>query len=213
MPVTTTSAQLAELDRQIDTLLRVGYPEAAGLVPDDLRALLAPLADQLPALPDAEPDEPGRLPFTVVLGRELVAPDIALPLAERAGRRGFTTMAGEDLARFRATEHAPLPAAPAYLLTDVDTGRNTLDRPPEDVLPGILAAGRTPLTVEEGIAVLTHHPDALAKNACFSLLGSRCGDRRVPALWLSGGAPRLGWCWAGAPHTWLGSASAAGRLG
>jgi hypothetical protein len=46
----------------------------------------------------------------------------------------------------------------------------------------------------------------------FSLLGSRRGDRRVPALWLSGGRPRLGWCWAGAPHFWLGSASCAERL-
>jgi hypothetical protein len=39
------------------------------------------------------------------------------------------------------------------------------------------------------------------------------GDRRVPALWISGGAPKLGWCWAGNPHTWLGSASCATRLG
>jgi hypothetical protein len=56
------------------------------------------------------------------------------------------------------------------------------------------------------------------------LLGSRCGDRRVPALWISGGSARdggtarrgaakLGWCWAGNHHTWLGHASAAQRVG
>ena len=36
--------------------------------------------------------------------------------------------------------------------------------------------------------------------------------RRVPTFWVSKGAPRLGWCWAGNPHSWLGAASAAGRL-
>jgi hypothetical protein len=61
--------------------------------------------------------------------------------------------------------------------------------------------------------VLTHHPDFLSKNNCFSLLASRRADRRVPALWISAGAPRLGWCWAGNRHTWLGSASCGARLG
>ncbi|WP_241175779.1 DUF5701 family protein [Modestobacter sp. KNN46-3] len=46
-------------------------------------------------------------------------------------------------------------------------------------------------------------------------------DARTPALWLSNGtgrdgrgrrgAPKIGWCWAGNRHTWLGFASAAGR--
>jgi hypothetical protein len=52
----------------------------------------------------------------------------------------------------------------------------------------------------------------LRKNKCFSLLASRCGDKRVPAIWISGKAPKLGWCWAGNPHSWLGSASAGARL-
>nr|WP_078662821.1 DUF5701 family protein [Streptomyces bicolor] len=44
-----------------------------------------------------------------------------------------------------------------------------------------------------------------------SLLGSRSGGRRVPALWISHKPPTLGWCWEGNPHTWLGVASASGR--
>jgi len=76
----------------------------------------------------------------------------------------------------------------------------------------ILDQRRTPITVDEGIALITHYPESLEKNNCFSLLGSRCGDRRVPALWISKGAPKLGWCWAGNPHTWLGSASCASRV-
>ncbi len=46
-------------------------------------------------------------------------------------------------------------------------------------------------------------------------------DARTPALWISNGtgrdgpanrnAPKVGWCWAGNRHTWLGFASAAHR--
>ncbi|CAM5297405.1 putative protein OS=Streptomyces tendae OX=1932 GN=GUR47_27180 PE=4 SV=1 [Streptomyces tendae] len=75
----------------------------------------------------------------------------------------------------------------------------------------VAGRGRTPLTIEEGVAVLTQVPEVLVKNKCFSLGGSRCGDRRVPALWISKRAPKLGWCWEGNPHTWLGMASAGAR--
>jgi len=49
------------------------------------------------------------------------------------------------------------------------------------------------------------------KNHCFMLMGSRRGDLRVPALWISEKAPKLGWCYDGNPHTWLGIASAESR--
>lgn len=113
---------------------------------------------------------------------------------------------------FTPIAEVELPDAPAYRLVDVDTGVEFLDVTPSDALPQILERGRSPLTIDEGIAVLLHSPDVLEKTA-FSLLGSRRGDRRVPALWLSSGRPRLGWCWAGAPHPWLGSASCAERVG
>lgn len=111
---------------------------------------------------------------------------------------------------FTPIAEVELPAAP-YRLVDVDVGAEFFDVTPDDALPQILERGRSPLTIDEGIAVLLHSPDVLAESA-FSLLGSRRGDRRVPALWLSGGKPRLGWCWAGAPHSWLGSASCAERV-
>lgn len=79
---------------------------------------------------------------------------------------------------------------------------------PAAAVDAMAAVGRLPITIDEGIALVTQFPAALASNRCFSLVGSRCGDRRVPALWISQGAPKLGWCWHGNPHTWLGSASA-----
>jgi hypothetical protein len=73
--------------------------------------------------------------------------------------------------------------------------------------------GRSPLTIDEGIAVATHYPEMVAPGFGFSLAGSRAGDRRVTALWISKQRPKLGWCWAGNPHTWLGTASLGARVG
>ena len=116
--------------------------------------------------------------------------------------------APEDYAPIAGLE---IPETAVYRLVDFDAGAEFFDVPPDDALPQILARGRSPLTIEEGIAVLVADPNVLRERNSFSLLGSRRGDRRVPALWTSKGKPRLGWCWAGAPHSWLGSASCAGR--
>ena len=128
----------------------------------------------------------------------------------RAG--GFVGMDPVTPAEFSAIAELEIPDAPSYLLVDFDPGSEFFDVTPDDALPRILAGGRSPLTVDEGVAVLTHFPQVLVEENAFSLLGSRRGDRRVPALWLSRGRPRLGWCWAGAPHSWLGSATCAERV-
>lgn len=199
-----------ELERQVDTLVTKGYPTIAGLDELAFRQRLAPLVDWLDVLPPAEDD---RVPFVVVLSRELVPPSAALAAVELGGKPGFTDMAPDELAQFRPIDGAAPPAS-AYLLADVDTGRETLDVTPDVALATLTAAGRSPLTIEEGIALVTHHPAILRSRNCFSLLGSRRGDRRVPALWVKKeGNPRLGWCWAGNPHSWLGSASCGARLG
>ncbi len=117
----------------------------------------------------------------------------------------------QGLAPYRPIPEVELPDPAAYLLLDVDRGEEFLDVRPEEALPVILGRGRTPLTIEEGIAVVTHAPSVLEKNRCFMLSGSRRGDRRVPAMWISERAPKLGWCWDGNPHTWLGVASTGGR--
>lgn len=122
-------------------------------------------------------------------------------------------MPAGDLERFRPTDGLELPSGSAYLATGVDTGGATLNITPDDALPTITSGGRSPLTIDEGMALVTLIPDVLVTHNAFSMLGSRCGDRRVPAMWTSRGRPRLGWCWAGNPHAWLGSASCAARLG
>ena len=189
-----------ELARQTETLVRKGYPALAGLPEADFRRRIAPLEESLTA------DD-----FVLVVP---VPRHEAVPLMELRGKPGFTDMTADDLSGFAPTEHVQLPDGRAYLLLEPDTGRGSLNVTPDDALPAILAGGRSPLTIDEGIALVIQRPELLQRRECFSLLGSRRGDRRVPALWVkSTGHPRLGWCWAGNPHTWLGSASCAGRVG
>ena len=183
----------AELDRQVGVLGELGLAVPSS---DDLHGQVGALA--------------GRS-FVVVVP-DLAPPDELVAMTEIAGRHGFTTMEADDLARFRPTQDVAVPDV-AYLLVDPDPGRDWLDVPPAEVLSPMLASGRTPLTLDEGLALLLQDGGLLRSANCFSMLASRCGDKRVPALWVSKNRPRLGWCWNGAPHSWLGSASATARLG
>jgi hypothetical protein len=183
-------AQLAALlraapDREADRL--AAALEAARPAEEIERSVLTPARETLPVAAAAAAIERDGRP--VVLGH--LTPD--------------------DLATFVPIEAVELPAAPAYLAVDVDLGAASRNVRPADALGEILAAERSPLTLDEGIALMLQQPDAIARNWGFSMAGSRRGDQRVPAFWISQGRPKLGWCWDGNPHTWLGTASCGGR--
>jgi Family of unknown function (DUF5701) len=185
-------------DAQVDTLAGLGLANNE----DAFRA----------ALERAVPDVPVERSVLVV-SRDLVP---VADLAARVERRGKPAVLGQlkpsDLATFIPIDAIELPAAPAYLAVDVDLGAGSRNVRPEDALRDILAAGRSPLTIEEGIALILQQPEAIACNWGFSMAGSRRGDQRVPAFWISEGRPKLGWCWDRNPHTWLGTASCAERI-
>jgi hypothetical protein len=208
----------ALLRAQTDRLVELGYPGLAGLGEAAFRDVVAPLEAALPAvllrdLPGT--DGPGTMPFVLVVTRDLVRPEDTVPLLRLAGgaKPGVLDRnhGADGLAGYHPLPDLEVPAAPAYLLLGIDRGEEFCGVRPADALPVIRGRGRTPLTIDEGIAVVTHAPHLLEKNKCFMLSGSRRDDRRVPALWISERAPKLGWCWDGNPHTWLGVASAAGR--
>jgi hypothetical protein len=207
----------AEFDRQIATLVRKGYPALAGIAEGEFAALLAPLREHAEACAtEHAADREGRIPFLIVIKGELVSPEAAMPLVGVKGARGSVNMHPVEPASFAPIAGTSIPDGTAYLVTDVDTGRATRNIAPAHARAIIAGENRLPLTIDEGVALVTHYPDVLTdkrRYTCFSLLASRRGDRRVPALWMSFGAPRLGWCWDGNPHSWLGSASCGGRVG
>ena len=202
---------------QVDRLVTMGYPALAGLEEGAFRDGLAPLAAQAQRLDRAGSDDgPGRTAYVVVVTRALVDPTATVPLLRLVGSRKPGVVdrnhAAGDLGTYDPLPELEVPASSAYLLVDVDRGEEFCGVRPEEALPVIRGRGRTPLTIDEGIAVVTHAPELLEKNRCFMLSGSRRSDRRVPAMWISERAPKLGWCWDGNPHSWLGVASAAERV-
>ena len=211
--MTDTSTLLTDQTRR---LLDLQYPALAGITADDLRAEVAPLHDVL-AGQDLPPPTPSSAPFALVVTRALVRPEDTVPLLRLEGgsRPGVVDRNHYegDLATYEPLPELAVPRARAYLLLGIERGEEFCGVAPEDALPVIRGRSRTPLTIDEGIAVVTHWPRLLERNRCFMLSGSRRGDRRVPALWISAGAPKLGWCWDGNPHTWLGVASASARVG
>ena len=202
------------LRRQTERLVALGYPALAGLDEAAFRALVEPLEELLDEL-DERADAAGEVPLVLVVSRDLVRPEATVPLLRLAGsdRPGRVDRhhAEGDLATYHPLADLAVPSGPAYLLTGVQRGEEFRGVRPEEALPVIRSRGRTPLTIDEGIALVTQVPEVLERNRCFMLSGSRRGDRRVPALWISERAPKLGWCWDGNPHDWLGVASA--RIG
>ncbi|AIR98867.1 DUF5701 family protein [Streptomyces glaucescens] len=202
-----------EFDRQVRNLIELGYPALGGLGAAEFEALCAPLRA---AVPDQEADvTAGRVPFLLVVAREVAPVERTMPLTALHGKKkpGFVDHSFEPgaLERFVAVPSVAVPGHRVHLVFDVERGEEFCGVVPNDAMETIAGRGRTPLTIEEGIALITHFPEVLVKNKCFSLGGSRSGDRRVPAIWISQGMPKLGWCWEGNPHTWLGMASAGKR--
>lgn len=207
------SAATAEFDRQVETLVRLGYPSMTGLGAAAFAELLAPLRREAELRgSDLATPTRGRVPFLVVVSGRIAPPDEAILRTTLQGRPGFVSADTSDINSFHPIEGLSIPDAGAYLLLDVDRGRETLNATPDEAVQRFERAGRTPLTIDEGIAFITAYPESLEKNNCFQTPGSRIGDRRVPGLWISKRRPKLGYCWAGNRHTWLGAASCAERV-
>jgi hypothetical protein len=206
-----------EFERQVSVFVRLGYPALAGLDPAAFRELFQPIGRALDAAGDASSGE-----LALVVTRALIAPErrvplLALPGSNKAGivDKNHFTDALPGLSAYAPLPGLSLPASSVYALLGVDRGDEFRNVVPEKAVETLAARGRTPLTIDEGISLLAVHPALLEKNHCFMLAGSERGggDRRMPALWISDGAPKLGWCYKGNPHGWLGVASTALRMG
>jgi hypothetical protein len=204
---------LPGLPAQAERLIALGVHEVAGLAPAELCDAAAAAGPREGALLVVHPD---------------LAPASRLTdLVEREGKRGFVVVDMTDVDAFAPIEQAVPPSGTVYLVEGLHRGDDMANWSPDEALPAITGQGRTPLTVSEGLHWLLQQPEVLERNRCFMTIGSRLRkpdgrlDTRTPALWLSNGtgrdgrerkgAPKVGWCWAGNRHTWLGFASAAGR--
>ncbi|WP_053691612.1 DUF5701 family protein [Streptomyces sp. WM6372] len=208
---------LPPLAAQAERLIELGMHELAGIDADELRAFAS--------AQDAGGGHGGDALLAVHPDR---VPASALTLLlRRDGKPGFVVTDMPDVDGFAPLDAIELPDAPLYVVTGLDRGDHMANWSPEEALPALTKEERTPLLLGEGIHWVLQQPAALERNRCFMTIGSRLRkangtlDARTPAIWISNGtgrdgrerreAPKVGWCWWGNRHTWLGFASAAGR--
>jgi len=212
----TVLPALPALSAQAERLIELGVHELAGLSAVELRTFAA--AAEVPADGDSAllAVHPDRAPASALA-----------PLLRRDGKAGFVVTDMPDVDLFAPLDTVVLPDALLYLLTGLNRGDQMANWSPNEALPALTAEARTPLLLTEGIHWVMQQPAVLERNHCFMTIGSRLRrangalDARTPALWISNGtgrdgrerrnAPKVGWCWAGNRHTWLGFASATGR--
>lgn len=200
------------ITNQLNRLIEVGVAELAGLNPADLAAYAEDLPDEPSAVLAVHP--------ALLAARQLAT------LLRHGDKPGFVVADMTDLEQFVPITDITVPNRPLYLVHDINRGDDMRNWSPNEALPAILQLGRTPLTISEGISWLLQEPKLLERNHCFMTIASRKIngkhlDTRTPAIWISGGtghdgtankgAPKVGWCWAGNRHTWLGFASARRR--
>ncbi|MFK0177202.1 DUF5701 family protein [Streptomyces xanthochromogenes] len=212
-PPTVTAPPLPPLTAQAERLIELGVHELVRIPADELRAFAEGAGQESgDALLAVHPD---RLPASALA-----------PLLRRDDKPGFVVVDMTDVDQF-APSGVELPGTPLYLVTAPDRGDHMANWSPDEALPALTEDGRTPLLLTEGIHWLLQQPAVLDRNHCFMTIGSRLRkangelDARTPAIWISNGtgrdgrerrgAPKVGWCWWGNRHTWLGFASAAGR--
>jgi len=197
-----------ELDAQLDRYVELGYPAHAELTEAAFRSIGAAAIERARTAGASGA-------ALLVVRSALVAPAAGLSTLEVRGKRGYVDMDPSEPGAFRTIEAVNEPEGGMYVMQGFDPGDELRNLPPSEAMVRIVAAGRQPVTIDEGIAAVVLHPELLRDKHCFSILASRSDapkvTKSVPALWISRGAPRLGWCWNGNPHTWLGSASCAGR--
>jgi len=201
-----------ELNRQVNNLIDDGY--ANRVSQEKLREKVKDWSEKLVlgTLPKVDVEK-GRLPFVVVINERKKPITEQIKLLKWQEKVGIEKLDPLKPGDFKTVDEVQIPDEDFYLLVDVDRGKANINLPPKVALRMIQKAGRSPLTMAEGIALIMHFPEFLKKNYCFSLLASRHeGDQRVPAIWISQKQAKLGWCWNGNPHTWLGSASCKSRL-
>ncbi|MGW8724824.1 DUF5701 family protein [Streptomyces sp. NPDC055808] len=210
-PVTTSL--LPSLATQAERLIELGVHELARIPAEELRAF-------------AENADRGEGDVLLAVHPDRAPASALAPLLRRDGKPGFVVVDMPDVDGFAPCD-VELPDAPLYLLAGLNRGDRMANWSPEEALPALAEEGRTPLLLTEGLHWVLQRPEVLERNRCFMTIGSRLRkangalDARTPAIWISNGtgrdgrerrgAPKVGWCWWGNRHTWLGFASARGR--
>jgi len=198
-----------EFNRQVQTFLDKEFPKHAGIREDIFLYIVMPLKEYLIKLSEMEFEE-GHIPFIIVVGEKLLSLEKQISLMEVGGKKGFTAL---NLLELKTADGVEIPESLAYLAVDVENGKVMLGKSADEAVKQFKKEGRSPLTAEQGVAIILQHPEIL-KDHYMDLPGSRRGGDYVAFLWLYGGRPELYWnLVSNTPGAKWGSASCEKRKG
>lgn len=170
-------------DRQIDILVREKrYHEVVGF----RKSFLEKLSEYRAIIHHVGDADVSHLPFAIVVPSEIMSLDEKLRRIEYKGRSGHTLSIRRPELLANVTEIAA-PRAP-YVIKDVDFGLFTRGKTPQEMAEELKRQGRSPLTLDEGFALLTYHPEIIGEYG-VNFLGSRYAGNGIPAMYMH---PELG---------------------
>ena len=148
-----------EAQKQLDRIVALGYPDVADMSAAAFRSLARPL---IRALEDCGDEAGLGTQILLVPTRELVSPESLIARTSINRMAGFTTMPPRDIASFLPQDGFEPPEGPFYLVVEPHTGTCYINREPDVARKLIDSDERLPLTLEEGLAIATQHPEKLS---------------------------------------------------
>lgn len=174
-------------------LLDLGYPEALKMDKDSFSAkYIEPLRKELGKIPENIPE--GNLPFLIVIPDNILDIKKKMSMVKLGQETGYVWK-DFDFKELRDAEGVKTPEDP-YLIFDIENGDKMKGKSADDCVKQFAKENRRGLTTQEGIDLITHHPEIL-QDHCVDLVGSRSGSENVPYLWLHDGCPKLNRDWTG----------------
>lgn len=169
-------------DQQVKTLIKNSYPQAADMTEDQFLEYIKPLREKISKIAKVEN---GYIPFLIVIPKQFVSISKQMSLVKLYDKSGLIELDHNTLQNARRVKILNTP----YLIFDVEDGALRQNISPKTCRRQFAKEGRYGLTVEEGIALVTHFPQIL-ENHFIDLPGSHCGfpdshSAGVPHLWLT----------------------------
>ena len=120
----SVTQSVSEIEKQLDRMIDLGYPDIADMTAGAFRSLADPLLHALEQV-DLGTD------ILLVPTRELVSPEVLISRTSIQRRGGFTTMPPRDVLGFLPQDGFEPPEGPFYLVVDPHTGTAYTNREPD----------------------------------------------------------------------------------
>ncbi|MBI2633163.1 MAG: hypothetical protein HYW78_02110, partial [Parcubacteria group bacterium] len=199
-----------EFNRQVDTLVNKGFPVLTNRKEHEFREIFTPLRKHLRQL-SREKFPEGHIPFIIVPSEKLLSLEKKIPLMEVEGKRGAIDRDFLDLPELKTIDGLKILRLMAYLIIDIENGKTMLGKSADEAVNQFKIEGRSPLTVEEGVALVFYYPEIL-KDHNIDLPSSCFSDDKFAYLWLSMNKLELSWGRAKNSSKRWGSASCSRRI-